>query len=57
MNHAGFKNLSNLRVSTWEAFVQALEAEYGGFEGYVRGMLGFSEEEVGLIRKNLVGET
>ncbi|KAH6630988.1 protein-tyrosine phosphatase-like protein [Chaetomium sp. MPI-SDFR-AT-0129] len=53
--HAGLKNLSNLRVRTWAAFVKALEAEHGGFEGYVKGALGFSDDDVRLIRRNLVG--
>ena len=50
----GFLNLANMRVSCWEAFVQAVETEYGGFEGYVRGTLGFSEEDVAKIKNNLV---
>lgn len=54
MNAPGFRNLANLRASCWEAFVKAVEAEYGGFEGYVTGFLGFSEEELAKIRSNLI---
>ncbi|KAK4033220.1 tyrosine-protein phosphatase [Parachaetomium inaequale] len=50
----GFLNLANMRVSCWDAFVKAVEAEYGGFEGYVRGTLGFSEEDIAKIKSNLV---
>jgi len=50
----GFKNMSNLRASCWEAFVKAVNAEYGGFEGYVRGTLGFSDEDIAKIKANLV---
>ena len=50
----GFHNLCNLRISCWEAFVRAAEAEYGGFEGYVTRTLGFSESDVARIKANLV---
>ncbi|KAK4104061.1 hypothetical protein N658DRAFT_465940 [Parathielavia hyrcaniae] len=50
----GFHNLVNLRISSWKAFVEAVEAEYGGFEKYVTGTLGFSEGDVATIRRNLV---
>ncbi len=50
----GFHNLCNLKISCWEAFVKAAEAEYGGFEGYVKGTLGFSDEDVAKIKANLV---
>ncbi|KAK3985032.1 tyrosine-protein phosphatase [Cladorrhinum sp. PSN332] len=50
----GFHNLINLSESCWEAFVKAAEVAHGGLEGYVKGTLGFSEEEVSKIRDNLV---
>ncbi|KAK4241329.1 hypothetical protein C8A03DRAFT_30546 [Achaetomium macrosporum] len=50
----GFHNLCNLRISCWEAFVRAVESQYGGFEGYVTGTLGFSEGDLAKIRANLV---
>ncbi|KAH6845101.1 protein-tyrosine phosphatase-like protein [Chaetomium sp. MPI-CAGE-AT-0009] len=50
----GFRNLANLKASCWQAFIKAVEAEYGGFEGYVTGTLGFSEEEVAKIKSNLM---
>jgi hypothetical protein len=53
----GFRNMANMRVSCWEAFVKAVETEYGGFEGYVRDTLGFSEEDVVKIKSNLVLRT
>ncbi|KAK4248817.1 protein-tyrosine phosphatase-like protein [Corynascus novoguineensis] len=54
LDSPGFRNMANLRLSCWEAFVRAVDAEYGGFEGYVRATLGFSEEEVAKIKNNLV---
>ncbi|KAJ9141679.1 Tyrosine-protein phosphatase [Pleurostoma richardsiae] len=49
----GFYNLASLKEPCWRAFLQGLEAEYGGFEGYVTGKLGFSEEDLGKIKANL----
>ncbi|KAH6649874.1 protein-tyrosine phosphatase-like protein [Chaetomium tenue] len=54
INAPGFRNLANLRASCWKAFVKAVEAEYGGFEGYVTGFLGFTEEELARIKSNLI---
>lgn len=54
INAPGFRNLANLRASCWEAFVKAVEAEYGGFEGYITGFLGFTEEELAKIKSNLI---
>ena len=50
----GIANLCRLRVGCWEAFVAAVESEYGGFEGYVTGALGFSEADLAKIKSNLV---
>ncbi|KAF5229722.1 hypothetical protein FANTH_14104 [Fusarium anthophilum] len=36
----GFWNMVSLRPSFWEAFDQGVKAEYGGWDGYVKG-LGF----------------
>ncbi|KAK4226494.1 hypothetical protein QBC38DRAFT_480230 [Podospora fimiseda] len=50
----GFENLINLKESCWNAFLKAAEEAYGGLEGYVKGTLGFSEEEVSKMKDNLV---
>jgi hypothetical protein len=50
----GFWNMVSLRPTFWKAFVGGVYAEYGGWEGYVKG-LGFSEEELNTIKKNLRG--
>ncbi|KAL2133740.1 hypothetical protein VTI74DRAFT_1820 [Chaetomium olivicolor] len=50
----GVQNFFSLRTSCWEAFDKAVDAEYGGFEGYVTKALGFSEEELAKIKGNLV---
>ncbi|KAK4122338.1 hypothetical protein N657DRAFT_647024 [Parathielavia appendiculata] len=50
----GFRNLINLRISSWEAFVKAVETRYGGFRNYVTKTLGLSDEDVAQIRRNLV---
>lgn len=52
----GFHNLVSLKVACWKAFVEAVGREYGGFEGYVTKVLGFSDEDLVKIKKNLVEE-
>lgn len=47
-------NMASLRPACWDAFVNSVGEKYGGFEGYVRSALGFSEEDVALIKRNLV---
>ncbi|KAK1828267.1 tyrosine-protein phosphatase [Podospora conica] len=49
----GFRNMCELRVSCWRRFVRGLEREFGGWEGYVTGTLGFSGEELEVIKRNL----
>ncbi|KAF2973518.1 hypothetical protein GQX73_g192 [Xylaria multiplex] len=49
----GFYNLVSLRKSCWLAFVKAVEKQYGGFEGFVTGKLGFSQDDLATIKKNL----
>lgn len=49
----GFLNLASLRVVCWDAFLGALDCEYGGFHGYVTKTLGFSEDDLKVIQKNL----
>ena len=50
----GFYNLASLKAVCWRAFVEALDKEYGGFNGYITKTLGFSEEDLAKIKKNLV---
>ncbi|KAL1879898.1 hypothetical protein VTK73DRAFT_6710 [Phialemonium thermophilum] len=50
----GFQNMCNLRASCWRAFLDGVEEEYGGFEDYVTKALGFSEQDVATIKRNLV---
>jgi len=49
----GFYNLCSLRVSFWDAFRAAVDREYGGFDGYVVGALGFSPADLAVIKRNL----
>ncbi len=56
MDAPGFANLANLRVVCWQAFEQALESEYGGWDAYVTKTLGFSDEDLATIKKNLVAQ-
>lgn len=49
----GFYNLASLKPIYWDAFVQAVDKQYGGFEGYATQVLGFSEDDLTTIRKNL----
>ncbi len=49
----GFYNLVSLRAKSWAAFADAVEHEHGGFDGYVTKTLGFSAEDLAVIKKNL----
>lgn len=49
----GFWNLASLKPIYWDAFVAAVNDKYGGFEGYVTRVLGFSADDLATIRRNL----
>lgn len=49
----GLENLISLRASCWDAFVDAVEDKYGGFEGYASTALGFSNDDLAKIKENL----
>ncbi|KAH7149494.1 protein-tyrosine phosphatase-like protein [Dactylonectria estremocensis] len=49
----GFWNLVSLKPSYWNAFVEGLQEEYGGFDGYVTTGMGFSEADLEIIKGNL----
>lgn len=49
-----FYNLVSLKASCWDAFIDALQRDHGGFEGYVTKVLGFSDEDLAKIKHNLV---
>ncbi|KAK3360071.1 protein-tyrosine phosphatase-like protein [Lasiosphaeria hispida] len=52
----GFYNLCQLRESCWDAFVRAVQRDYGGWDSYVTGTLGFSDEDLATIKRNLVAK-
>ncbi|TXT10559.1 hypothetical protein VHUM_02064 [Vanrija humicola] len=54
----GFLNMAELRPTFWEFLENGVRERFGSWEEYVRlpyadGGLGFSEEDVGVIKKNL----
>lgn len=49
----GFANLCNLTEASWSGFVQAVGSSLGGFEKFVTGKLGFSAEDVPMIKTHL----
>lgn len=49
----GFYNLCSLRESSWKAFVEGVQEQYGGFEQFVKNDLGFTEDDLGKIKANL----
>ncbi|KAI9167647.1 protein-tyrosine phosphatase, active site protein [Paramyrothecium foliicola] len=49
----GLVDMISLRPSYWNAFLEDLRDEYGGWDGYVTRGLGFSEEDARKIRENL----
>jgi hypothetical protein len=52
----GMVEFSNVKASYMLAFLEMVQKEYGGMEGYVRGKLGFTEEDIAKIRGHLVAE-
>ncbi|KAJ4395960.1 hypothetical protein N0V93_000176 [Gnomoniopsis smithogilvyi] len=55
-NIPAFYNLVSLKASCWDAFVDAVKKDYGGFEGYVTKVLGFSDDHLVKIKDHLVGK-
>lgn len=51
----GFLNLCSLTAASWNAFVNGVQRDYGGFEKFVTDELGFSADDVTTIKKNLAG--
>ncbi|KAI7785969.1 hypothetical protein LA080_005630 [Diaporthe eres] len=49
----GFLNLVSLKGACWDAFADAVGTKFGGFEGYATKVLGFSKEDLAVIKKNL----
>ncbi|POS74583.1 hypothetical protein DHEL01_v207025 [Diaporthe helianthi] len=49
----GFYNLVSLKGACWDAFAEAVARQYGGFEGYAIKELGFSEDDLVTIKRNL----
>ncbi|KAI1380663.1 protein-tyrosine phosphatase-like protein [Hypoxylon crocopeplum] len=49
----GFYNLVSLRASSWNAFIDGVKKEYGGFEQFITDKLGFSKDDIAKIKANL----
>ncbi|KIJ57092.1 hypothetical protein M422DRAFT_198473 [Sphaerobolus stellatus SS14] len=49
-------NMLESRYETMTAFLDFLEEKYGGAESYLKTYLGFSEEDISKIRKNLLSD-
>ncbi|KAJ5646878.1 hypothetical protein N7490_003250 [Penicillium lividum] len=49
----GMLELSGVRGSAMQAFLKTFEATYNGVEGYLNTQLGFSYDDMKLMRKNL----
>jgi hypothetical protein len=39
---------------TMQAFLQHFDKQYGGVEEYVRRYIGFSDEELAIVKKNIL---
>lgn len=48
-NHSVERRAENMRAA-----LEMIETRYGGAEGYLRNKLGFSEDDIETMRKNLV---
>lgn len=53
METPGFYNLVELRPQYWAAFLEGLEEQFGGWDGYVTKGLGLSEEDLITVKKNI----
>ncbi|OGM44368.1 hypothetical protein ABOM_006774 [Aspergillus bombycis] len=53
--NAGWLQLMSVRPLAMAAFLDTVEQSLGGVKGYLTGVLGFSEEEVEVMRANLKG--
>lgn len=49
----GFYDLVSLRPVFWQRFQEALDEDFGGWDGYVTRGLGFSEGDLQKIKANL----
>lgn len=51
----GFYNLVQLRPEYWDAFLEALDESFGGWDGYITSAegLGFSEEDLATLKVNM----
>ncbi|UNI20673.1 hypothetical protein JDV02_006741 [Purpureocillium takamizusanense] len=49
----GFVNLISLRPDLWAAFLEGLQDEFGGWDGYVVKSLGLSPEDLAKIKANM----
>lgn len=49
----GFKELCSILPETGEAFVDMLEKDFGGAEGYCKEILGFSDQEIEKVKEHL----
>ncbi|KAK8056931.1 Tyrosine-protein phosphatase [Apiospora rasikravindrae] len=47
----GFLNLCSLTAASWNAFVNGVQRDYGGFEKFVTDKLGFPAEDVATIKR------
>lgn len=49
----GFYELVSLRPEFWTSFVEGIEEDFGGWDGYVTKGLGLSEGDLATIKKNI----
>ncbi|EED17608.1 tyrosine-protein phosphatase precursor, putative [Talaromyces stipitatus ATCC 10500] len=55
-NRAGIERLLSARKENMSATIEYIERQFGGAEGYLKGELGFGDDDVERIRKSLVVE-
>ncbi|GJJ07080.1 hypothetical protein Clacol_001279 [Clathrus columnatus] len=53
-NMEGLLRSLDTRPGVMEAFLKILDDKYQGIEGYMRNYLGFTDEDIDIIRKNLL---
>ena len=51
----GLMGMCSVHYETMAQFLEGLQEDHGGAEGYLQNVLGFSEEDKAQIKRNLLG--
>jgi len=54
LGEEGARRMTSAREENMVASLKMLRSRFGGAEGYIKGVCGLGEEEIGALRRNLV---